>query len=312
MTEEKCQEQQEKRTGKARLRWLDAWKGFAMLLVVAGHIADGYLDAGLFPEYRKTLQLWYDIIYSFHMPLFFVLSGYAFLIAYGGERQAEKKRFRLQLGNLAAVYTLFSILQWIIKMIFASKVNSVYTVRDLFMIPVKTMPPYWYLYVLFFLYLIARVAERGKQPEILKLLFFLGIHFISAYVPEKAWFELKNILYYGVYFYFGIYFAKCAAPVLHEKTKCLCRWWSRLPKSRMLPFLGRYSLEIYVLHCFITAANRTILFKIGIREFYLNVFVNLVMATVLPVLFAVLLKKVHLHDLIFRPAARLAKHTSLK
>ncbi len=312
MPKMKYREQQEKKTGHVRLRWLDAWKGFAMLLVVAGHIADGYLDAGLFPEYRRTLQLWYDIIYSFHMPLFFVLSGYAFLIAYGGERQAEKERFRLQLCNIAAVYVLFSIIQWIVKMIFASKVNSVYTVRDLFMIPVKTMPPYWYLYVLFFLYLIGRMAERRKMPEILKLLGFLGIHSVSAYVSEDIWFELKHILYYGFYFYFGIYLAKCVAPVLRKNTKRLQKWRSRFPKGRILPLLGRYSLEIYVLHCFITAANRTILFKFGITGFYWNVFVNLLAATALPVLFSMFLKKCRLHDLIFRPAARLAKHTSLK
>ena len=44
---------------KGRIRWLDAWKGFAMLLVVLGHIADGYLDAGLFATHEAQLS-WLD------------------------------------------------------------------------------------------------------------------------------------------------------------------------------------------------------------------------------------------------------------
>lgn len=49
---------------KKRLDWLDAGKGLGMLLVMMGH-AD-------IPEYLKTY------IYTFHMPLFFFLSGFLF------------------------------------------------------------------------------------------------------------------------------------------------------------------------------------------------------------------------------------------
>ena len=53
--------QREKRT---RLRWLDAARGLAMLLVMIGHTVPG----------NETVI---GALYTFHLPLFFVISGYA-------------------------------------------------------------------------------------------------------------------------------------------------------------------------------------------------------------------------------------------
>ena len=48
-----------------RLKWLDIAKGIAILLVIVGHTVDFY------SPFR-------DAIFSFHMPLFFILAGYTF------------------------------------------------------------------------------------------------------------------------------------------------------------------------------------------------------------------------------------------
>lgn len=74
-----------------------------------------------------------------------------------------------------------------------------------------------------------------------------------------------------------------------------------LKDLRILNICGKYSLEIYVMHNFITAANRIILFKAGIVNFYLNILVNLIMAVGIPILFAVILKKINIHKVVFRP-----------
>lgn len=295
-----------------RIHWLDAWKGFATLLVVTGHIADGYLDAGLFAENTATLQKIYEVIYSFHMPLFFVLSGYAFYVAYARKREERAGKFRLQLGNIAIVYVIFSVIQWIFKMLFAGQVNSSYTVKDLLLLPVKTMDPYWYLYVLFLLYVIGWLIEKEKHPEWLKLVFFLGLYFLSKSVSGSIFFEIKRTLYYSLFFYFGIFLAKSVAPVISRRMQSFLLLYQKVPRADMLSKIGTYSLEIYVLHCFITAANRIILIRIGITEFYFNIFINLVMATGLPMLGAFILKKLKLHAWFFKPLTALTKHTSVK
>lgn len=67
---------------RQRVEWIDACKGFTMLLVILGHCLDGYLKAKLFVSDFWWMQILFDFIYSFHMPLFFVLSGYLFYYSY--------------------------------------------------------------------------------------------------------------------------------------------------------------------------------------------------------------------------------------
>ena len=53
---------------KKRIEWIDICRGLAIILVIIGH---SNLETGMAFNLKS-------IIYSFHMPLFFVLSGYLF------------------------------------------------------------------------------------------------------------------------------------------------------------------------------------------------------------------------------------------
>lgn len=57
---------------KERLHWLDYSKTIGMYWVVLGHV------------FKDNTQLLKDIIYSFHMPLFFFLSGFLHKLRIGG------------------------------------------------------------------------------------------------------------------------------------------------------------------------------------------------------------------------------------
>ena len=68
---------------------LDIAKGFGIILVVLGHCLDGLIASNYFPTtvLWPTLAVW--TIYTFHMPLFFVVSGH---LASGKHRPAGKRR----------------------------------------------------------------------------------------------------------------------------------------------------------------------------------------------------------------------------
>lgn len=59
-------------TNKSRITYIDQLRGFAILLVVMGHALEhnGYHQSPLF-----------NLIYSFHMPLFFCISGFVTMYA---------------------------------------------------------------------------------------------------------------------------------------------------------------------------------------------------------------------------------------
>lgn len=61
---------------KDRLDWIDLSKGLGIILVVYGHVARGVNSAGLDFDLFNQID---DVIYAFHMPLFFILSGYFFV-----------------------------------------------------------------------------------------------------------------------------------------------------------------------------------------------------------------------------------------
>ena len=59
-----------------RITWIDATKGYAIWLVVFGHVLGGAMARGwLSAADGDAPKLIYDYIYSFHMPLFFIISG---------------------------------------------------------------------------------------------------------------------------------------------------------------------------------------------------------------------------------------------
>ena len=60
--------------------WVDYAKAIGIILVVYGHVARGVFNAGL-PMDEGEFVLVDSIIYSFHMPLFFFLSGLFFRFA---------------------------------------------------------------------------------------------------------------------------------------------------------------------------------------------------------------------------------------
>ncbi len=63
-----------------RIDYIDLLKGIAIFLVFLGHsIAWNVKDEALVAEtYPRSVMFWYYFIYSFHMPLFFWISGFLF------------------------------------------------------------------------------------------------------------------------------------------------------------------------------------------------------------------------------------------
>lgn len=88
-----------------RLNWIDVAKGIGMILVIAGHV--------------QTVPVVKGIIYSFHMPLFFFISGFLY-------KAENYKRFSVLLKNKAKTllvpYVIFAVVSYAIYFIWERKV----------------------------------------------------------------------------------------------------------------------------------------------------------------------------------------------
>lgn len=141
-----------------RLRWLDLYKGLAILLVVLGHMN--------IPARASQL------IYSFHVPLFFIASGYAMALSRPTSfRTFLQRRWR----TLILPYLVFSLLGLAALLLFLPQdADLSYTLsRSLLGIlygngavsPKTVLTPLWFLTCLFsteLLFLAVRRLGRGR------------------------------------------------------------------------------------------------------------------------------------------------------
>lgn len=327
--------------GSGREVWLDGLKGFAILLVILGHVLSGYLDANTFPEAYWSFYQVRTLIYSFHMPLFFLLSGFTFTLAYWREGGLRWDGYVRQLGNLLWIYVVFALAQWGVKQAVPELVNETYDLEDLRRMFLEPLGNYWYLYVLLVLYLLGG-ALRVPEWRGLWLLLPGALAIVAADV-HLDWTELTlyRVIYH--FFFFALGCALCrrrqllaggkpagtAAMLLSTAVYFHVCWgvwswygnwhlgialsasyllvvlffrWEKLSGCGLLQLCGRYCLELYLLHTFFTAGLRTVLPRWGVMAPWGSVWVNFLLSTALCLLLAWLAGRAAWTDLIFRPA----------
>lgn len=191
-----------------RITWIDALKGFAMLLCVFGHVVNGYMQARLFLGYQVLMQQICDFIYAFHMPLFFLVSGYLYKMTWKNlDFKSLVNKIKLKSIDLAWLYFFFSIIFWILRRALPFKTNQIFTLYDLVMIPIVPMTYFWFIYVLLLIFITVPVLDY----KIKNINMLLTVSLIIACIGEMGIFHLgilNRVIYEAFYFIVGIWFFK--------------------------------------------------------------------------------------------------------
>ena len=109
---------------RTREKWVDDVKVIACILVVVGHFFQSMVKASILPD--SGLYEWFiTTVYYFHVPLFFICSGYLYqkyskVNSVGSWRRNVAKKV-LALG---IPYVTFSTATWVLKKAFSSSVNN--------------------------------------------------------------------------------------------------------------------------------------------------------------------------------------------
>ena len=156
------------------LQWIYIAKGIGIILVVIGHF---HPESS--PTYWSEI---YRIIYSFHMPLFFILSGYLYnhtKYRYCDLIKNKTKRLLYPFVTIAAVFFLIKYAAG--RVAYLAHPVDITSVYSLFVDPVKSyMPLLWFVHALFLIFAIYPVARFFLNNYMIILVLFGIISFLGS------------------------------------------------------------------------------------------------------------------------------------
>ena len=316
----------EKTAVKTREKWVDDVKVIACILVVLGHFFQSMTKANILSE--NDLYEWFNTtIYYFHVPLFFICSGYLYQ-KYSKVNSVSSwcKNVAKKGIALGVPYATFTTATWVLKKLFSSSVNDqIGGLGDtLFLHPTS---PYWYLYALFFIFLVTPTFSSVKAAAVglvvaivVKGLILTGggysVYAVSTVLSNEIWFVLGmsicvfNVqlkgrkvqgMICGVLFIIlsiMVYTAEISSSAVSFVMGLLaCVAVIMMVAGfeekfgRGMDFLAKYTMPIFLMHTLFAAPLRSILMKIGIENAVIHVVLGLGISFAGPIMAAWIMKK---------------------
>ena len=278
--------------------WIDYVKVFACILVVLGHFFQSMVKASIIPD-NELYQWFNNTIYYFHVPLFFICSGYLYQkyskvdSLKSWENNALKKAL-----TLGVPYFLFSFITWLLKTVFSDLANDqIGGIGDVLF--VHPTPPYWYLYILFFIFLFTPTVKEkngmfavGGVALILKFFGIIGggilllqIYVIRQLCANEIWFVLGMLLAFfdwqkvarrGIGVVLGLIFVIASLWTYKNSNTVVAFGMGLLAcaavfmivaeekEIKCLNWIAKYTMPIFLMHTLFAAPVSVVLMKIGV------------------------------------------------
>lgn len=182
---------------KARNDSIDVAKGLGIILVVIGHVMSPVMSG------NSILEWLYSVIYTFHMPLFFFVSGYVAkkLVT---KPVAKTELLKQRLLRLMVPYCVWAVIYLPMKIIMAEHVrfSDEYKWYSFFL---GNNPDgqLWFLYVLFVISIFMIFFVTSKNISAFTILFMIG-SILAPLIPFSIGFTSITLTFslYQVGFFF--------------------------------------------------------------------------------------------------------------
>ena len=296
-----------------RNTFLDCTRGLGICLVVFGHVQRGLSDAHLLPANYPFAQIDFTL-YTFHMPLFFLLAG---LYVWPALEKGRGPFIGSKFMSIVVPYFVWSIIQGGVQIAMAHSTNHPLALSDWPMLFYAPLGQFWFLYALMIWQLVAFAC--GRRGPALTVIALLALAFSTA-LPDSI---LATAMKMGVFFAAGAAigpglerhiasfahwksFAICCgafglavhaiwnvAPVYSWQAlpaaifgmgmiMIVCYRASRTPAKAPLALCGQRSMHIYVMHIMAAAGIRILLTKAGVGNAYALLVIGTAVGVVLP------------------------------
>lgn len=316
---------------KERIIWIDRLKLFACLLVVLGHLYMSMTSGEWISENSVYYCLPIQTIYTFHVPIFFVCSGFLYQNKKGFYNlNSHFDNIKKKALNLGVPYLVFSILTLVLKIVFSDSVNnqSPSIIKTILWEPIA---PYWYLYTLFFLFcLIPRQSSNSKLTRLFLISIIVKVGYvfvpwqfdfpdIIVKISENAiWFcfgmELTNETFKkkvenkrvmiitfcgGIFLSLLFYHKNCGSRIIQFLIAilfvyffiCLFQLVVKGRGNKLISSISKYFMPVYLMHTIFAAGVRILLLKIGVTLFIVHFTAGLLASIFFPILIYVLAEK---------------------
>ena len=202
---------------KKKISWLLILQGWAMLWVVIGHSPLGEPGGG--PSWENAL---YHFAYSFHMPLFMLVSGWLFYLTRlnvnksikGGQKWnyfqiIKDKALRLLLPGF-----VFSVVAFVLKFAFSGEMArqvglSIHDIIHAYLYPYDNpMRELWFIATLFWFFTLSpiwKIVLKQKWSMWLTLISLVVLYFFHPYTEFLC---IGRVFEYAIWFYLGLVISK--------------------------------------------------------------------------------------------------------
>jgi fucose 4-O-acetylase-like acetyltransferase len=211
-----------------RHTWIDYARGIAIVLVLYRHVFEGIKNSGIDVTEYALLEHVNILLFSFRMPLFFIVSG--IFVDSSLRKRGPADFVSSKLRTILYPYFLWGGIQITLQIIFSGYVNSERTLADylyLFYLP-RRIDQFWYLLALFnvsMLYVLATVVFRLRRIQN----FFLGVilYFISFWAVQNGVVLgfLGDLCHYFLFYIIGVAISEI---VRNEKNYKFLESWKSL------------------------------------------------------------------------------------
>lgn len=197
-----------RRTG--REAWLDIARAIALVLVVTGHAERGLVAAGILsPSAAQDPDL---VVYSFHVPLFFLISGLLFQRSI--QRRPFMRTWKERTIRLVQPCLIWSLVLLALLVLAANRANAPLSLANalasIVLLPIQPVSIFWFLYTLLLCMAVSGLAlEYGRMTRTRLLLgsaiLHLGYLLFLTDSQSGAGLAVVRFAEHQLYFALGIF-----------------------------------------------------------------------------------------------------------
>lgn len=178
----------------------DVLKGFGIFLVVLGHCIQSGSGLEYLARAGYFYDQWYQFIYSFHMPLFMVISGY---YAWNSVQRANTSQDRKKMIKKKCIYLITPNIAWkLIELVYLFVTDTYYRgfdvlLKDFF---IGSLTNFWFLWAVLYSFLLVCLMHYKLRDSVwIYILIFMAMFFTPDGMGLNAY---KYMLpYYLIGFY---------------------------------------------------------------------------------------------------------------